>query len=58
MSGAGWASLVALAGWLILVLGAFRTHRVGGRTTLAMAMVWLAIFLLVMAVISWMGTAS
>ena len=52
MSEAGWVSLIALAGWLILMLGAFRAHRIGGRKTLVMALVWGAIFLLVTAIIA------
>ncbi len=43
-------SLVALLGWLVLVIGAFRTHQVGGRKALVMALVWGAIFLLAVAV--------
>ena len=52
MSAPGWFSLIALAGWLILVLGAYRAHREGGRKTLVMALAWGAIFLLVTAIIS------
>ena len=44
MSPAAWASLVAMLGWLVLVVGAFRTHRIGGRRALAMALAWAAIF--------------
>jgi len=49
---AGWVSLVALLGWLALVVGAFRAHRVGRRKAIVMAWAWGAIFLLVTAVIS------
>jgi len=52
---AGWVSLVALLGWLVLVIGAFRAHRVGSRKTIVMALAWGAIFLLVTAVISGMS---
>jgi hypothetical protein len=37
-------SLVALAAWLVLAGSAFRAHRVSGRTTIAMALTWAAIF--------------
>jgi len=52
VSPAGWVSLIALTGWLVLVVGAFRAHRLGGRKTLVMALTWGAIFLLATAVIS------
>ena len=47
MSPAGWVSLVAMLGWLALVVSALRTHRIGGRRTLAMALAWAAIIALV-----------
>jgi len=42
-----WVSLIALGGWLILALGSYRAHRVGGRKSLLMATAWLGLFLLV-----------
>jgi hypothetical protein len=53
-----WVSLVALSGWLILMLGAFRSHRIGGRRMLTMALAWGSIFLLVTAVISAIDSAE
>lgn len=55
MTGLGWVSLIALTGWLVLALGAFRAHRVGARKTLTMALTWAAIFLLVTAIFAAMG---
>ena len=37
-------SIISLLGFLILVLGAFRTHRVDLKRTLIMAGAWVAIF--------------
>jgi hypothetical protein len=47
VTGAGWVSLLALTGWLVLALGSYRAHRVGARKTVVVAMTWLAIFFLV-----------
>ena len=55
MSPGAWVSLIALSGWLILMVGAFRARRVGGKKMLAMALAWGAIFLLVAAFISGMN---
>jgi hypothetical protein len=55
VSGASWVSLIALVGWLVLSVGAFRGHRAGGRKILVMALTWGAIFLLVTAIISAMS---
>lgn len=52
MSPAGLVSLVAMLGWLALVVAAFRTHRIGGRRALAMALAWSAIFALVAMLIA------
>jgi hypothetical protein len=38
-------SIVALAGWLILALSAYRSNRVSGRKTLTYVFVWASIFL-------------
>jgi hypothetical protein len=45
-----WVSIVALTGWLVLALGAFRAHRVGAGKTVVMVLAWLAIFLLLAGV--------
>ena len=44
MSQAALISIVALAGWLVLVVGAFRARRVGARKTVVLALTWAAIF--------------
>lgn len=44
MTEAGWVSLIALAGWLVLALGAYRAHRIDAAKTLKMALTWAAIF--------------
>jgi len=41
-----WVSIVALTGWLVLALSAWRAQRVGASKTLVMALAWIAIFLL------------
>ena len=55
MNQAGWVSIVALAGWLVLALSAFRAHQVGARKTLIVALTWGAIFLLVAAIFTAVG---
>jgi hypothetical protein len=45
-----WVSLVAVAGWLVLALSAYRAHQVGAKKTIVLALAWIAIFLLVAAV--------
>ena len=40
-------SIVALAGWLILALSAYRSHQISGRKTLMYVLVWTSIFLTV-----------
>ena len=47
MSGLGeaqWVSIVALAGWLILMLGAYRSYQVDTSKTIRVALTWAAIF--------------
>jgi hypothetical protein len=44
-----WVSIVAMAGWLVLALSAYRAHRVGAKRTIVMALAWIAVFLLVAA---------
>lgn len=52
MNAASWVPLIALLGWLVLVAGAFRAHRVGAKRALTMALMWGAIFLFVTAIFS------
>lgn len=58
MNAAAWVSLIALSGWLVLALSAFRAHRVSGKKMLAMALTWGAIFLLVAAILSAVSAAD
>jgi hypothetical protein len=37
-------SIVALAGWLVLALSAYRSHQISGRKTLMYVLVWTSIF--------------
>ncbi|GGD75701.1 hypothetical protein [Croceicoccus mobilis] len=40
-------SLISLLGWLILMIGTWRSHKVSQSGTIKMALVWVAIFLAV-----------
>jgi hypothetical protein len=51
-----WVSVVALAGWLVLALSAYRAHRLNARRTVVYALIWGAIFLAVAAVFGAVGT--
>jgi len=53
MTSTPWVSVVALVGWLVLALAAFRARRVGARKTVVMALGWVAIFLLAAAIFSY-----
>ena len=44
MTGFGLVSLVALAGWLILALSAYRSYQVSGCKTLTYLLIWASIF--------------
>lgn len=55
MTGAALASIVALAGWLILALSAYRSHRITGKKTLIYIAIWTGLFLLVAVVFSAVG---
>lgn len=46
-------SVIALVGWLVLALSAYRAHQVGARKTIVMALAWCAIFALVSGVFSY-----
>ncbi len=37
-------SIVALLGWLILAIGAYRSHQVNMSKTIRMALIWACIF--------------
>ncbi|AKH41607.1 hypothetical protein FHS61_002095 [Altererythrobacter atlanticus] len=52
MTQLNWLSLIALLGWLILAVSAFRAQRLGAKKMVVMALAWGAIFLLVTAVIT------
>ena len=55
MTGDRWVSLIALSGWLVLALSAWRAHRVGARRTVVLVLTWVAIFLLVTALFTAIG---
>ena len=55
MSEYGWVSLIALMGWLVLALGAYRAHRISAGKTVVLALTWGAIFLLVTAIFAALG---
>ena len=44
MSDASLVSIVALVGWLVLVLGAYRSHQVNMSKTIRLALIWGCIF--------------
>lgn len=48
-------SVVALAGWLILALSAYRSHKIPGRKTLTYVLVWASIFVAVTLVFAAVG---
>ena len=48
-------SIVALAGWLILALSAFRSYQVSGRRMLTYVLIWGTIFLAVAMVFAAIG---
>ena len=45
-------SLVAMTGWLVLMLAGYRSYKVNGTKTLTMALIWMAIFAFVLLVFS------
>ncbi len=47
-------SLVALVGWLVVVASGFASFRLGARQVVRMALVWIAIFLGALVVVSWL----
>jgi hypothetical protein len=48
-------SIVALAGWLVLALSAYRSYQISGRKTLMYVLVWTSIFLAVALVFAAVG---
>jgi hypothetical protein len=50
-----WLRLVWLAMALALLLATVRTHRIGGRKMLVMAMAWLSIFMVAAGLASYIG---
>jgi hypothetical protein len=53
MSEGALVSLVAMVGWLVLMIFGYRSYRVDGRKTLSMVMIWLGIFILVILAFTW-----
>ncbi len=51
----GIISLIALAGWLALALGAYRAHQVGMGRTIVMGLIWGSIFLFVAMIFTAIG---
>jgi len=45
MSGVSLLSIVAMLGWLVLALGAYRSHQIGAKKSLVMALIWGSLFL-------------
>lgn len=37
-------SIVSMLGWLVLALSAYRSHQIGAKQTIVMALTWMAIF--------------
>lgn len=52
MNGTQWISIIAMAGWLVLALSAFRAHQISARKGVVLALIWGAIFLAAAAVFS------
>jgi hypothetical protein len=50
-----WVSLIALTGWLVLALSAWRARGVDTKRTLILVLAWGAIFVVVTAVFAAVG---
>ncbi|MGX7895281.1 hypothetical protein [Tsuneonella sp. HG222] len=50
MTTMSWVSIIALTGWLVLALSAYRSHRLSGKTMMVQGFIWASIFLLVAVV--------
>ena len=48
-------SLIALLVWLVLAVGVFRSHKIGGRKMVTMGLTWAAIFVAVALVFHLFG---
>lgn len=46
-------SLVALVGWLIIVVSGFASYRLGARQVVRMGLIWLAIFVGAFVIVTW-----
>ena len=55
MTRVDWVSIVALTGWLVLALSAYRARRIGAKKTLVMMLAWGAIFLFAAAIFTAIG---
>ena len=44
MGEGAWISIIALAAWAVLALGAYRSYRVDTGKTIRLALTWAAIF--------------
>lgn len=45
-------SLVAMIGWLVLMLSGYRSYKVNASKTLTMALIWASIFVFVVLIFS------
>ena len=43
-------SLISLLGWLVLMIGSWRSHRVSRSATIRMVLIWVGIFLAITVV--------
>lgn len=48
-------SIIAMLGWLVLMMGAYRSHQVDASKTIRMALIWASIFAAVVFVFSLIG---
>jgi hypothetical protein len=48
-------SIIALAGWLVLALSAYRSYEMSGRKTLTFVLIWVSIFIVVVLIFASMG---
>jgi hypothetical protein len=57
MNEASTVQIISLVGWLILMLGAFASYKLSWRKGLTFALIWVALFAGVAALIMWSGAA-
>lgn len=55
MNSGAWLQIIWATGALVLLLGAYRSHNVGAKKTLVLALAWAGIFLIVGLVASVMA---